>query len=157
MFKSHFSLVTHPGSSCWRSQKVWGNRESESWKMHFASQDNNRSKKKKIIAGAKPPPKKSEPVMHKRKMWDILEVRGRQLQKVKSSWVFTLSPRKYTLTVTSKSRGRPHLQLLFWHLNLYPWGFLWISWLILAQQASFSDSFVVELHSSSWSTNLLGQ
>lgn len=75
------------GSSCWRSQKVWGNRESESWKMHFASQDNNRSKKKKIIAGAKPPPKKSEPVMHKRKMWDILEVRGRQLQKVKSSWV----------------------------------------------------------------------
>lgn len=145
------------GSSCWRSQKVWGNRESESWKMHFASQDNNRSKKKKIIAGAKPPPKKSEPVMHKRKMWDILEVRGRQLQKVKSSWVFTLSPRKYTLTVTSKSRGRPHLQLLFWHLNLYPWGFLWISWLILAQQASFSDSFVVELHSSSWSTNLVGQ
>jgi len=53
--------------------------------MHFASQDNNRSKKKKIIAGAKPPPKKSEPVMHKRKMGDILEVRGRQLQKVKSS------------------------------------------------------------------------
>lgn len=48
-FKSHLSLVTHPGRSCRRRQKCWGNKGS--WKMHFVSQDNCRSKK--IIAGTK--------------------------------------------------------------------------------------------------------